>query len=221
MRQKLKDLFGKVSSGLKRNTIVTVAGGTMALSPGLSLGQGKPVIKPESATIVQPQDDPPNINKDTLYWKHKDYDIVVKTWPCEERGLCASIHSFSLKDEANRKLMAELKGYTKEQRVFTGGRGGFTSRRVPDASQVEDWEMEAYCGYQANAKLSQKDNGTWSGTITSPFNWQSYGLDVRQLDNDTIRLSGYFTSFPLIKLSEKAKRVETPPPSCMPETPGF
>ncbi|MEZ0226842.1 MAG: hypothetical protein ACAH83_19960 [Alphaproteobacteria bacterium] len=211
MRRKLKDAFNRHSKSLKRATATIAAALTLGLAADAAMPQinfpqpGAPGPAPvtETAPVT-------NINDGVMYWKHADYDMVVKTWPCEDRGLCASFQSINEKDPRTRELMALLKGYGKPNGW------GFTD---PDTDRVQDWEMTAYCGYEPDAKLKKQDDGSWDGTIRSPFNYQSYGLTVRQTADGKIRVSGYFTAFPLFWVSEEAERVTTPPPACFPTFP--
>lgn len=216
MRRKLKEFFDKAARLLRRQTVAAAA--TTTLSFGAA-GAVTTVPLAAAATtttaIVQPVDRNanPDIDTDTLYWKHKDYDIIVRSQPTANNGLSLTIDYINIHDPNNRELMAQLKGYYRAEKVTRPGIRGpsHTTRYVPDVDRVRDWEMLAYVGYSVNVNLKQASDNKWRGTIRSPFNWQSYGLDVKQLDDDTVKVSGYFTSFPLFKLSEKATRVDNPP----------
>jgi hypothetical protein len=211
MRQTLTNIFNKCSGNIKKALIVAATGTTLALAADASMPQiafpqpGAPGPAPVTETAVL------NINDGVTYWKHADYDIVVKTWPCEDRGLCASFQSINTKDPKTRELMALLKGYGKPSSWGFG--------TDPDTDRVQDWEMTSYCGYEPDAKLTKQNDGSWNGTITSPFNYQSYGLSVRQTEDSKIKVSGYFTAFPLFWVSEEAERMTTPPPACKPDFP--
>lgn len=214
MRQKLKDAFNRHSKGLKRATATVAAALTLGLAADAAMPQiafpqpGAPGPAPVAEVAPAPVT---NINDGVMYWKHPDYDMVVKTWPCEDRGLCASFQSINEKDPKTRELMALLKGYGKPNKWGFG--------TDPDPDRVQDWEMTSYCGFQPDAKLTKQNDGSWDGTITSPFNYQTYGLTVRQTDDGKIKVSGYFTAFPLFWVSEEAERVTTPPPACAPTFP--
>jgi uncharacterized protein (DUF2147 family) len=210
MRRKLTDLFNNCSGKIKKALIIGATGTTLALAADASMPQiafPQPGA-PGPAPVITTNAPVTNINDGVMYWKHKDYDIVVKTWPCDDRGLCASFQSINEKDAKTRQLMAQLKGYGKPSEWGFG--------YDPDPDRVQDWEMTSYCGYEPDAKLAKQDDGSWDGTITSPFNYQSYGLSVRQLDDGKLKVSGYFTAFPLFWVSEEAERVPNPPPACTP-----
>jgi hypothetical protein len=157
----------------------------------------------------------PGISDGATYWKLKDYDIVVKIEPDASKGLTATVHSIDIDSEANRELMATLKGYKKAVKTQGGGpRGGTTTRYVTDTDRVRDWELQAYCGYEADATLKKRSDIKYVGTFVSPFNGGTYGLDVKQTGTDQVKFYGYLENFPLIWASLKAERVETPPPAC-------
>lgn len=212
MRQKLKSAFNRHSKGLKRAVASIAAGLTLGLAADAAMPQiafpqpGAPGPAPVTEAMPAPVT---HINDGTMYWKHKDYDIVVKTWPCDDRGLCASFQSVNATDPKNRALMAQLKGYAKEDEYGFG-------YLVPDPERVQGWELTSYCGYQPDVKLARQPDGSWEGTITSPFNYKSYGLSVKQQEDGKLKVSGYFTSFPLFWVSEEAERVTNPPPACDP-----
>lgn len=217
MRRRLKEFFDNAARFLRRQTVAAAT--TTTLSFGAAGAVTTVPLKAAATTtaIVQPLDNnkhaSPDIDTDTLYWKHKDYDIIVRSQPTEDNKLSLTIDYINIHDKNNRELMAQLKGYYRAEKVTRPGMRGpsQTTRYVPDVERVRDWEMLAYVGYSVNVDLKQSSDNKWRGTIRSPFNWQSYGLDVKQIDGDTVKVSGYFTSFPLLKLSEKATRVDNPP----------
>lgn len=233
MKQKLKNLFDKVAKHTKKKTVLALGAATVMLGGGAGVAMqmhrvSSPTsqqVRAQTAAQSTPQFTPlaegeitqplpkTGLNDGVVYWKHKDYDMIIKTWPCDD-GLCASVYSVNEKDPNVRMLMAEFKGYAKEV-TTTGPRGQRTTRWEYDPSQVQDWEIQQYCGYQADIKLTKQADGSWSGTITSPFNGGTYGLDVAQRGDNEVKVWGYMTTFPLnlIKLSEKAQRVDDPGPS--------
>lgn len=212
MRQKLKEIFEKLSK--KTNHLAMGASAIFAFGfgPAKAFAQDTPEgAKPEPTTITLPEK-PTKLGDGATYWKHKDYDMIVKVEPDQDNGLRATIYSVNPDDANNKYLMAQLKGYGKKVRDSSSlGRGAPSYRIVPDPDAVEKWEIEAYCGYQADIKLKKKNDGSYTGTITSPFNGGTYGLDVKQTSDGQVKVYGYLTGFPLIKLSEKASRVENPP----------
>lgn len=217
MRRKLKELFDNAARFVRKQTVAAAATTTLSFGAAGAVTTVPLAAAATTTTIVQPLDRNanPDIDTDTLYWKHKDYDIVVRSQPTANNGLSLTIDYINLQDDNNRELMAMFKGYYREETVFRPGsrgpRSGHVTRNVVDTERVRDWELQSFVGYRVNVNLEQVSDNKWRGTIRSPFNWQTYGLDVKQLDDDTVKVSGYFTSFPLIKLSEKATRVDNPP----------
>lgn len=216
MKKKLKEVFGKFSRSAKKKTVIAVA------STGFVLGAGVAVVSqmdnaPRAPISMSASVDEtkPTISDGTTYWKLKDYDVVVKIAPDANKGLTATVHSIDIDSEANRELMATLKGYQKEVRTNHGGpRGGSSTRWVTDTERVRDWELQAYCGYEADAKLEKRNDKKYVGTFVSPFNGGTYGLDVKQTSENQVKFYGYLENFPLIWASLKAERVDTPPPAC-------
>lgn len=196
--RRLKDFFNK---SVKRPLIAAVA--TFATAFGTTAGASEPPEAPSALT----------------YWKHPDYDIVVKLWECEDRGLCAQIDSADPSDPDNKMLMARLKGYSTTEKKSVG-KNTVIKVRKPAPQFVADYEITNYEGFQPDAKLTQK-GGKWEGTITSPFNGKTYGLDVEPKGADKLKLSGYFTGLPLFKLSVTADRVGDPPKPFAPPVPVF
>lgn len=217
MKKKLKEIFGKVAKVSKKKSVIAAASATFVLGAGVGLAvhYKNEQLKPTSFSVGVDDTAKPGISDGTTYWKLKDYDIVVKMEPDANRGLVATVHSVDVDSEANRELMATLKGYKKEVRVNGGGlRGQATTRYVTDVDRVRDWELQAYCGYEADATLKKKSDVKYVGTFVSPFNGGTYGLDVKQTGTDSVKFYGYLENFPLIWASIKAERVETPPPAC-------
>ncbi|MEZ0259582.1 MAG: DUF2147 domain-containing protein [Alphaproteobacteria bacterium] len=216
MRQKLKALFDAAGKKSKQMMVGATAFIAFGFTPASrAFAQETPEsAKPEATTITLPINDKPvKIDEGVTYWKHKEYDMVVKVQPDADKGLIATIYSINTEDANNKYLMAQLKGYGKKvQNPYGGGRGAPSYRIVPDPDAVEKWELEAYCGFQPNIQLKKQKDGSYSGTIVSPFNGGTYGLDIKQLSDGQVKVYGYLTGFPLIKLSEKANRVTSPPP---------
>lgn len=213
MRKKLKELFSKHSKAARRVALVSSMG--LALALGADATNPPQPATPVAASVTTPEvatAPVTNVNDGVMYWKHNDYDIIAKTWPCDDRGLCASFQSINPDNSNNRYLMAELKGYAKKDEM------GFWQT---DPTQVQGWELTDYCGYQPDVHLKKQDDGSWDGTITSPFNGGTYGMSVRQMDDGRLKVSGYFTAIPFFSLSEKVSRVDTPPPQCRPDFPLF
>lgn len=214
MRQKCKALFDAAAKKSRQMMMGATAFIAFGFTPATrAFAQESPEsAKPEATTITLPINDKPvKIDEGVTYWKHKEYDMVVKVQPDADRGLVATIYSINTEDANNKYLMAQLKGYGKKERNPFGGRGAPSYRVVPDPDAVQKWEMEAYCGFQPDIKLKKQKDGSYSGTIVSPFNGGTYGLDIKQLSDGQVKVYGYLTGFPLIKLSEKANRVTNPP----------
>jgi len=220
MKKKLKEFFGKVAKVSKKKSVIAAASATFVLGGGIGLAtmyKYEESKKPASYSASFDETAAPklNISEGTTYWKLKDYDIVVKVEPDANKGLTATVHSVDINSEANRELMATLKGYKKEVKTHTGGpRGGTSTRWVTDTERVQDWELQSYCGYEADAKLEKRNDKKYVGTFVSPFNGGTYGLDVKQTGEDTVKFYGYLENFPLIWASIKAERVDSPPPAC-------
>jgi hypothetical protein len=212
MRQKLKKFFDTVSKKSNQLALGTSALFAFGFGPAKAFAQETPENAKPEATNITKFEQPKKIGDGATYWKHKDYDMVVKVEPDQDNGLRATIYSVNPDDANNKYLMAQLKGYGKRVRDNTGvGRGAPSYRIVPDPDAVEKWEIEAYCGFQPDIKLTKKNDNTWTGTITSPFNGGTYGLDIKQMNDGQLKVYGYLTGFPLIKLSEKASSVDNPP----------
>lgn len=216
MRRKLKEFFDKAARFVRKQTFsAATATTTLTLGAAGAVSTVPMAAAATTTTIVQPVTNDnahPDLATDTLYWKHKDYDIVIRSQPGANNSLNLTVDYINLHDDNNRELMAMFKGYYREEgTVRTGPRGHAMTRHVVDTERVRDWELQSFVGYRVNVNLEQVSDHKWRGTIRSPFNWQTYGLDVKQLDDDTVKVSGYFTGFPLLKLSEKATRVDNPP----------
>jgi hypothetical protein len=200
MRQKLRDLFNRHARGLKKGLAVAALGVTLGLSADAVMPQ---MVFPQPGA---PEPSPvTRLNDGVTYWKSSEYDITIKVWPCEERGLCAAFHSIAL-DAKNRTLMAQLKGYGRPSQYGFG--------YEPDPERVQDWELSSYCGFEPGAMLAKKPDGSWEGTVTSPFNYKTYGIAVAEQEDGSVKVSGYFQSLPWLRLSQKGERVLDPAPRC-------
>lgn len=203
----MKDLFDKA---VRKPFVALAATLSTAFTPALAIPAGKAPDLPKPTATLPPEE------PEYTYWKHPDYDLVAKVWECNENKLCAEVDSVDSKDPDNRVLMARLKGYaTEETRVV--GRGQKITVWKPAPQFVEDWEIEAYVGFRPDIDVTKKREGKWKGRVTSPFNNESYGLDIEKKGENELKLSGYYPSFPIFKLSMTVERVPDPHKPLPPE----
>jgi hypothetical protein len=142
------------------------------------------------------------------YWKMDDYEVVLKTWPCDSRGLCSEIHSYNGEDPKVRELIAQA---TNKSKQVDGPFGITYWAYAPE--NLHSYEIQGFCGFTPYTDLKKQDDGAWDGTVRSYYHGQTFDLRVEEGDS-ALKVTGYLPGIRLFGVSMTATRLNQPPPSC-------
>lgn len=151
---------------------------------------------------------PPTQSRDVSYWKMDDYDVVLKTWHCAERGFCGEIYSYDANDPKVRELIAQVINKSKK----VEGPFGITYYTYAPENLRPD-EIRNFCGFPGNFDMKKQEDGAWEGTIFSFYHGQSYDLRLEEGDS-ALKATAYPLGVRLFSVSLTATKLNQPPPSC-------
>lgn len=165
--------------------------------PALSLAFTGAGVK-AADTIMTPQTGiepaPTSGNTQYSYWKHPEYNAVVRAWKCEERGVCGNLHYLDTQDQKVRDMVGRI------------------LQKQP--GKVTDEDVLSFCGFEGDANLRPDGKNKWDGKIYWPFRKKSYGIALNEKSPDNLSVRGYLLMLPFLGMTVKLDNVASPPPAC-------
>jgi hypothetical protein len=181
------------SPGQKRHSTFSLP--YLMLSFGAALGAFGKAKAAEPAPVIPPS--PPAMTEPGhTFWKHPEYDAVVEVWTDPVTGLRGRVASLNPADKKIREKIGKI--LDKDER------------------QVTDKDVLSFVGMEGDLHL-HREGLKWTGSIYWPFKQKSYGVDVEQKGEHTLRVHGFLLWMPIIGRTADLKPAEPPPPA--PKTP--
>lgn len=172
---------------------------TIMLSFGAATGAFDRAMAQEPPTPPLPPPNPVTLTQDTVtqpvrtYWKHPEYDAVLEVWTDPEKGLRGRLASLN-PDDPKIKLMVS--------RIL---------EKKPEKVTQDD--ILGFVGMEGDLKLRKLGDNHWKGSMFWPFKGKSYGVEVKQED-DNLYVRGFILKLPILGRSVDLK--PSPPPAPKP-----
>lgn len=165
--------------------------------PALSLAFTGAGAKAEEAALELETSAPPAPEAEDVqysYWKHPEYNAVVRAWKCEERGVCGNLHYIDTQDQKVRDMVGRV--------------------LQKKSSKVTDEDVLSFCGFVGDMNMKPDGENKWNGKIYWPFRKKSYGIALHEKSSGDLSVRGYLLRLPFIGMTVKLDPVDNPPPAC-------